>query len=230
MSQFLVNLVRRGAGLPAEASPVPPTVPNFLLPTGGPQAAPVDAPPPPLLPPPSAGSPTTASVRRSSDVAAPVASPIPPPRGVALAPPLPPPAEPRPERVSPPARGPRPRNQTDDPSSPRPEPRPTPHAASPPAPATPAEEAPPPIPPPGEDPGHALPRPRSPWHPEPTGRLGPTGAASVPAPTEPRIQVRIGRVEVGVTTRALPAPPPARAARGFADHAWARRYLDRVWY
>ncbi len=229
MSQFLVNLVRRGAGLPAEASPVPPTVPNFLLPAGGPQAAPVDTPPPPLLPPPSAGSPTTASVRRSSDVAAPVASPIPPPRGVAPAPPPPPPAEPRPELPNPP-RGSRPRNQTGDPSPPRPEPRPTPHAVSPPAPATPAEEAPPAIPPPGEDPGHALPRPRSPWHPEPTGRLGPMGAASVLAPTEPRIQVRIGRVEVGVTTRALPAPPPARAAHGFADHAWARRYLDRVWY
>ena len=50
-------------------------------------------------------------------------------------------------------------------------------------------------------------------------------------PVEPRIEVRIGRIEI----RPAPAsPPPAqaprRSPRGFQGHALARRSVDRRWY
>lgn len=50
-------------------------------------------------------------------------------------------------------------------------------------------------------------------------------------PEEPRIEVRIGRIEI---RQAPPPPPPApaprREPRGFPEHSLARRYLDRRWY
>ena len=55
-----------------------------------------------------------------------------------------------------------------------------------------------------------------------------------PAPQEPaapRIQVRIGRVDVRVTRPTTVAKPaPLQGQHGFADYALARRYQDRRWY
>jgi hypothetical protein len=53
---------------------------------------------------------------------------------------------------------------------------------------------------------------------------------AAPQEKEPRIEVRIGRVEVRFAQ--TPAPPvrqPSRP-RGFGEYARARRYLDRNWY
>jgi hypothetical protein len=49
------------------------------------------------------------------------------------------------------------------------------------------------------------------------------------ASEEPRIEVRIGRIEL----RSAPPPPPApapAARRGFEEFASKRRYQDRKWY
>jgi hypothetical protein len=52
-----------------------------------------------------------------------------------------------------------------------------------------------------------------------------------PEPAEPRIEVRIGRVELRAAPPATPPPSPAREERrGFEDYALARRYLRRRWY
>jgi hypothetical protein len=48
----------------------------------------------------------------------------------------------------------------------------------------------------------------------------------------PRVQVRIGTVEVRMSnpTPQPPVPAQARAPRGFESYTAARRYLDRKWY
>jgi hypothetical protein len=50
-------------------------------------------------------------------------------------------------------------------------------------------------------------------------------------PAAPRIQVRIGRVDVRVTRpTAVAQPAPHQGQHGFADYALARCYRDRRWY
>jgi hypothetical protein len=46
----------------------------------------------------------------------------------------------------------------------------------------------------------------------------------------PRIEVRIGRIELRAAPPPAPQPPPAPARRGFDDYALARRYLRQRWY
>ncbi len=55
-------------------------------------------------------------------------------------------------------------------------------------------------------------------------------APEPPEPAEPRIEVRIGRVELRTAPPPAPPPAPSRERRGFEDHALARRYLRRKWY
>jgi hypothetical protein len=56
-------------------------------------------------------------------------------------------------------------------------------------------------------------------------------AASTSTPESPRIEVRIGRVEIRVTKPPLPAAPASpQKPNGFAEYARARSYRDRKWY
>ncbi|HET9226181.1 MAG TPA: hypothetical protein VFR31_05915 [Thermoanaerobaculia bacterium] len=61
----------------------------------------------------------------------------------------------------------------------------------------------------------------------------PSPIAPPPAPApqeEPRIEVRIGRIEI--KSAAPPPRPPARVPRspkGFAEHSAARTWRDRKW-
>ena len=54
---------------------------------------------------------------------------------------------------------------------------------------------------------------------------------STPAPESPRIEVRIGRVEIRVTTPPTPtAPASPQSPSGFVEYSRARSYRDRKWY
>jgi hypothetical protein len=56
-------------------------------------------------------------------------------------------------------------------------------------------------------------------------------AAQATEPGAPRVQVRIGRVEVRVTQPpGSVAPVPTRVSRGFDEYAAVRSYLERPWY
>jgi hypothetical protein len=73
-----------------------------------------------------------------------------------------------------------------------------------------------------------LPAPRAPEPALPARLVAP---ALAPESAEPRIEVRIGRVELRAAPPPAPPPAPAREERrGFEDHALARRYLRRKWY
>jgi hypothetical protein len=69
------------------------------------------------------------------------------------------------------------------------------------------------------------------------GRLRPATApalewpVAVPAPEAPRVDVRIGRIEILPAPLAVPPPSvPRRQPRGFAEETPARSYRDRRWY
>jgi hypothetical protein len=47
---------------------------------------------------------------------------------------------------------------------------------------------------------------------------------------EPRIEVRIGRIELRAGPTPTPKAPPASKRRGFDDYSLARRYLRPRWY
>ncbi|HVT16394.1 MAG TPA: hypothetical protein VHQ90_09485 [Thermoanaerobaculia bacterium] len=66
----------------------------------------------------------------------------------------------------------------------------------------------------------------------PLPRPAPAAATPPTAETEePRIEVRIGRIELRTAPPPTPAPArPEAARRGFEEYAAARRYLDRRWY
>ena len=94
---------------------------------------------------------------------------------------------------------------------------PVPESARPAEPSLPAPPAPQAVP---------LPSPRTP---EPALPPRLRAEPSVPEPTEPRIEVRIGRVELRAAPPPIP-PPPSREGRGFEDYALARSYMRRKWY
>jgi hypothetical protein len=55
--------------------------------------------------------------------------------------------------------------------------------------------------------------------------------AAAPALETPRVDVRIGRIEILPAPLAVPPPStPRRPARGFAEATSARSYRDRRWY
>ena len=64
--------------------------------------------------------------------------------------------------------------------------------------------------------------------------LPPAAAASAPVapePEEPRIEVRIGRVEIKTAPPPVrPAPAPPKGPKGFREQAAVRSYRDRKWY
>lgn len=248
MSDFLVNIVRRGAGLAAGVAPAPPQLgavadiasslsPVPAEPEGGPtsggQGSSVTAPPvtfaralPRVLPPSPAPlektdlwrqEPTSSSRSPEAPHAAPSPSPSPSqvqvsPEGLAHPP----------EATAPAPAQPEPRSRP-----PVPESRVPPVSLAPNSSSSPED---------GASPRAARPR-AEPPAPAP-GRLGTAHAASERTPETPRVQVRIGRVEIRVSKPAArPSPPPApkapagsRGPRGFSEHSLARRYLDRRWY
>jgi hypothetical protein len=71
------------------------------------------------------------------------------------------------------------------------------------------------------------PQPRVAWEPPAPPAVSRSLDAAVAASDRPRVQVRIGRVEVQMTPP--PVPAALRGPRGFAGHSLARRYLDRTW-
>jgi hypothetical protein len=76
----------------------------------------------------------------------------------------------------------------------------------------------------------ALPSPRNPEPALPPRPRAEPVATEPPEPAEPRIEVRIGRVELRAAPPPAQPPAPSRERRGFEDHALARRYLRRKWY
>jgi hypothetical protein len=61
--------------------------------------------------------------------------------------------------------------------------------------------------------------------------LPPEPRIEEPAPAAPRVEVRIGRVELKVDRPPAPPPPaPPRERPSFSDYAGARRGLRRGWY
>jgi hypothetical protein len=81
-----------------------------------------------------------------------------------------------------------------------------------------------------EEVGQIVPRPTSAWGADVPLALQPE--VEVPAaPEVPRVEVRIGRIEIRATPPPVPAPPASsQRPHGFADYARARRYADRQWY
>ena len=56
-------------------------------------------------------------------------------------------------------------------------------------------------------------------------------APATPEPEEPRIEVRIGRVEIKTAPPPVrPGPAPPKGPKGFREQAAARSYRDRKWY
>lgn len=264
MSDFLANLLRRGAGLQPVVVPRRPEVPGEPFPDGDtaeelPQAAlaePVPVAPEPVHLPAEAGRIEAPPVAPPPQTVQTVAAPKPSPGLSAKPIPAPeryspmPPAPPRPEQAS--ARQELPVVTTMQPRAtptlgraampafePEPQPPVLPAALA----ATAAPEPPSPVLGRSED--LALPPPPAPspvpvereetWpavavQPSPEAVAIPEILREAAEPEEPRIEVRIGRIEI---LQAPPPPPPAlaprREPRGFADHTLARRYLDRRW-
>ena len=265
MSGFLVNLVRRGAGLgpsllprseptwSSELEGAAPAQSTSALTAPGQSETPAVAAEPSLGPPGPAGpQPRVLPRDAEPEPVSPTASSAPPaepssPAGAGARPEAPPgPAESTPPASRAEARtelpSPRP---TGDPAAPRP---PSGSAVGVPPPASersPLSEAAarpgatPPVPPPlapgvGEA-GSITPRPRAD---RPAGalpaRLDVRHPPQPEATAAPRVEVRIGRIEVRVTRppapQAPPASPPAERSGGFERYILARRYLDRGWY
>jgi hypothetical protein len=266
MSDFLVNLLRRGAGLQPVATPRRPDLPAEMeetaprddrreagdgLPALAAQAGaapeidgrrpdeealqpppaaarPVPGPPAGGLPParPTAAASATARVAERREEGRHPQAPV-----LASAPP---PAERSTEAAR---RPPRPGDAPapgDDLREPRP-PLPAAEIATPAlartadVAAAPTSPAPPATPVPPAAPARALPAARSPLAALTPDRppSGPRVSDPAGGEEEPRIEVRIGRIEI--RTPLASAPAPRRAPRGFAEHALARRYLDRRW-
>lgn len=83
-----------------------------------------------------------------------------------------------------------------------------------------------------EESAQIVPRPTSMWDADVPLTL--PHEAEVPAvlvPEVPRVEVRIGRIEIRATPPPVPAPPASpQRPHGFAEYARARRYADRKWY
>jgi hypothetical protein len=235
VSDFLLNLLRRGAGLPPAVAPRRPEPPGELFQldrsaaedagasAGGPSAA-SGRPISPLAagsPAPAPSAPTAAS---PSGVMAPAAAEGQRPASPAAPPRATPPGTDRREGPQPwpVARSTGDRVEAPPPVSPRPAPlapaRPAPRAA--PRATVPPEPAPATLPP----------QPLAPLAPE-EARARPPAREESAGPQEPRIEVHIGRIEVRPPAAPPPrAPAPRREPRGFLEHALARRYLDRRCY
>jgi hypothetical protein len=84
----------------------------------------------------------------------------------------------------------------------------------------------------GERGNQITPRPERTW--EAGGTVGfwrEGDEAPSPTPETPRVEVRIGRVEIRVTSPPLPVAPASRQRpSGFVEYTRARSYRDRKWY
>jgi hypothetical protein len=80
--------------------------------------------------------------------------------------------------------------------------------------------------------GQIAPRPERIWEAgEALGFWREGDEAPSPTPEAPRVEVRIGRVEIRVTTPPLPVAPASRQKpSGFVEYTRARSYRDRKWY
>ena len=254
MSGFLANLLRRGAGLPPLVAPRRMDLPADLPVPDGEEdqeglSPAVSAPPEPErrspetsvspappVPAKAAEAPRTALVPPEAPLLA-----LAPPREQAIQTPASPrPApEPPPEPAAPfsPQQDDRPREAPEmvrviaapPPSPPpftisseTPEERITAPPVQPPLPA--------PAPPPAK-PAVVEPVLLAPISPPPETPAALHALDEARPPEEPRIEVRIGRIEIRqAPPPPLPAPAPRREPRGFQEHSLARRYLDRRWY
>lgn len=245
MSDFIANLARRGAGLPAEVAPQPPALPDFSTGLGeAPQAgeepavaplAPVAQPSVPQAMPPAALEPAAvtgvASVPEVQRVEAPQAPPAAPlalpAAAVAATPPRTPAAPAAVLPILEPAW-----NAPEPPSEPVLRPEAPAQAVFPPR----SEE---PAPPPvavlpaevvsREQTVVVVPRPQEASSPDALSAI-PALAAPGPPPDPPKIQVRIGKVEVRLNQPLAPVASSPQPRRGFDEYALSRRYLDRKWY
>ena len=265
MNDFLVNVVRRGAGLPPVLSPEPSTAPDFSGVCREPLGGEADSPPPAPVPPPAAPEPTLIpDIQRSAEPPAPaafiaplvsapassslvtpepLADEVEPPSGI-RAPRSDPGREPQhaqetnrpplePARSGEAPRDPITGGEAPEPAPPVLEPRqPSSHGGTPAPLVTPRRETPEPPPLRAEGSAQVAPRSLGSWGPGgPPVRLDPAKQAPAPATETPRIQIKIGRVEVRVAKPPPAATPrPPERARGFGDYSLARLYLDRVWY